>query len=159
MEHYFFILIYRHISRCLYYSFFYQKSMKYWYHNFNSFHNNCLYRICAFVETDKFLRGDSYYKHVFSYSISWYSFSLMTMRRICSCQSDTKAIFLILHFLIPFIILLLIILYLLILYEKKSENLLGINSNSNRIFLSILYPENYYKIYNISNYIYYIFSI
>jgi len=83
---FFLILIYLHIGRGLYYSSFYQKkSMKYRYYNFYSFHNNRFYGICTSIRTNKFLRSNSHYKHVFSYSISWYLSSSMTMRRICSC--------------------------------------------------------------------------
>jgi len=90
---FFLILIYLHMGRGLYYSSFYQKSMKHRYYNFYNLHNNRLNRICTSMRANKFLGRNSYYKHVFSHSIFWYLSSSMTMRRICSRKSNTKSIF------------------------------------------------------------------
>jgi len=145
---FFLILIYLHMGRGLYYSFFYQK--KVWNTGITIFIASIITAVIGYVlpwgQTSFW--DATVITNIFSATLYFGAHLVQWLWGGFAVANPTLNRFFILHFLIPFIILLLIILHLLILYEKGSINPLGINSNSDRI---PFHP--YYTLKNIIGYI------
>ena len=140
----FFIILYIHIAKGLYYGSYLYPRQLLWCSGVIIFLltiATAFNGVCITLRANVILRCNCYYKFSFSYSYCWRFNSILTMAGF-SVDNATLNRFFSIHYLLPFIIAALALVHLYILHIYGSGNPLGINSKIDSLSF---YPYFYVK--------------